>query len=112
MDAINIIRERGGVALRTSIDMNMIKHERKIELAFEGFRYWDVRRWRTAVNDLSGEFHKSNTYYIKNLDTYGYEITNCQGDAVRVFNEQNYYLPIYQERLFENPNLIQNPGYN
>lgn len=112
LNALNEIRDRGGVPDRTEITMEYIKHERKIELAFEGFRMWDARRWRDAVNDFSGVFHKMTAYYITSRATYGYIIENCQGSAVRVFQDAHYYNPIAQERIFENPNLVQNPGYN
>jgi hypothetical protein len=112
LSAVNEIRQRAGVPARTSIDMDQIRHERKIELAFEGIRYWDVRRWRTAVNDLSGVFHRLNAFKILELDTFGYEIINCQGDKSRVFKEDFYYLPISRSYITENPNLKQNPNYN
>lgn len=112
LNALNEIRNRAGVPPRTEINMEYIKHERKIELAFEGFRMWDARRWRDAVNDFSGVFHKMTAYWISSRATFGYLIENCQGSAVRVFLEPHYYNPIAQERIFENPNLVQNPGYN
>lgn len=110
--AINKIRERAGVPLYTEIDQEKIRHERKIELAFEGLRYWDVRRWRTAHIELSGVFHKLNTYYIKERNTFGYLIVNCQGDVSRKFAEQHYYFPLERKHITENPNIVQNPGYN
>ncbi len=48
-DAINQIRDRAGIAGKTSVDRDAIRQERKVELAFEGHRYWDVRRWRIAI---------------------------------------------------------------
>ena len=96
---------------RSEITMDFIKHERKVELTFEGFRMWDARRWRDAVVDFSGIVHKLNTYYITNKGTYGYQVVPAEGNQVRLFQEQNYYNPIHQDRIFENPNLVQNPGY-
>jgi hypothetical protein len=110
--ALNTIRNRAGVPNKTAITMKVIKHERKIELAFEGFRMWDARRWREATTAFSGVFHKLTAYFITSKGTYGYLIENCQGTAVRVFREEHYYNPIAQERIFENSNLLQNPGYN
>ena len=55
--AVNKIRARAGMPELQSITREQIRHERKIELAFEGNRYWDVRRWRTAVQDLSHAWH-------------------------------------------------------
>lgn len=112
LEAVNKIRARGGVALRQSIDMDKIKHERKIELAFEGIRFWDLRRWRDATESLTGVFHKLVAYYIRSRHTFGYLIQNAQGNKVRSFREEHYYMPIYRDRLREDPNLVQNPGYN
>ncbi|MGY5851424.1 RagB/SusD family nutrient uptake outer membrane protein [Salegentibacter sp. F14] len=112
LQAINIIRERAGMPEHTEISTEKIRNERKIELAFEGIRFWDVRRWRTAHIKLSGVFHKLTTYYIRSRDTYGYLIQNAQGDRVRKFMEHHYYMPIQRSHMTENPNLIQNPGYN
>ena len=112
LSALNTIRKRAGVPDRTAITMNNIKHERRIELAFEGFRMWDARRWRDAVTAFSGVFHKLTAYYITSKGTFGYLIENCQGTSVRVFRDEHYYNPIAQERIFENSNLVQNPGYN
>lgn len=111
LESLNAIRRRAGVPEKTEITIDNIKHERRIELAFEGFRMWDARRWRDAVERFSGVVHKLNTYKIASLNTYGYLVDPAEGKAVRLFQEQNYYNPIHQDFLVENPKLIQNPGY-
>jgi starch-binding outer membrane protein, SusD/RagB family len=114
LDAINQIRRRAGVAELTSVDRIAIRHERKIELAFEGHRYWDLRRWRTAVNDLTRSF--SGIDYILDYTTRKYQIKvlpNIDGITTQpVFHEYNYYLPITLKRTGNNTNLVENPGYN
>lgn len=110
--AVNEIRKRAGMPEHTSIDLKKIRHERRIELAFEGIRFWDLRRWRTAHTQLTGVFHKLTAYYIKNRNTFGYLIENCQGNVERLFAEHHYYLPLERKHVTENPNLKQNPGYN
>jgi hypothetical protein len=113
LDAINQIRTRAGVAELTSIDREKIRHERKIELAFEGHRYWDLRRWRTAVNDLTRSF--SGIDYILDYETRKYQIqVRPHIDGITnqpVFHEYNYYLPITLARTGNNTNLVENPGY-
>jgi hypothetical protein len=49
-DAVNLIRNRTGVAMpaRASLTEEQLRNERRIELAFEGHRFWDVRRWKIA----------------------------------------------------------------
>jgi hypothetical protein len=118
IQAINKVRERAGISLLTSIDQEKIRHERKVELAFEGHRYWDVRRWRTATVDLSREF--SGLRYILDYNSYKagelkYKliVINQIDGAVNkpFFREENYYLPITLARTANNPNLVENPGY-
>ena len=113
LDAVNQIRKRAGIALLSDINMEKIRHERKVELAFEGHRYWDVRRWRTAVNDLTRDF--SDLSYIQDLKTGKLKlqvIDQVDGNNVTpAFYEKNYYLPISLKRTGNNPNLIENPGY-
>jgi hypothetical protein len=49
-DAVNLIRNRTGVAMPaiTALTEEQLRNERRIELAFEGHRFWDVRRWMIA----------------------------------------------------------------
>jgi len=112
LDAINQIRNRAGIAPLTTIDRNKIHHERKIELAFEGHRYWDVRRWRTAVVDLSKAF--SNLRFIIDYTTRKFQLQilpNWDGLPVPLFYPRHYYMPITLARTNNNPNLVENPGY-
>ena len=91
-----------------------IHHERRVELAFEGHRYWDVRRWRTAVTDLSRSW--SGIRYILDIQTGKYQlkvVDNIDGTSnVPQFRQENYYFPITISRTSNNPNLAENPGYN
>ncbi|WP_430813816.1 RagB/SusD family nutrient uptake outer membrane protein [Carboxylicivirga sp. RSCT41] len=115
--AVDEIRARAGIATLQSmgkpITLEAIRHERKVELAFEGHRYWDLRRWRTAENELSRTF--SGLRHIYDYATGKLElmvIENVDGENnIPAFYEQNYYLPITIARTGINPNLIENPGY-
>ncbi|MDR1682069.1 MAG: RagB/SusD family nutrient uptake outer membrane protein, partial [Candidatus Symbiothrix sp.] len=57
VDALNRIRERAGIKQlsQNEITLNRIRNERRIELAFENHRFWDLRRWRIATSDESGK---------------------------------------------------------
>ncbi len=112
LDAINQIRIRAGIALLTSIDRQKIRHERKVELFAEGNRYWDVRRWRTAVTDLSKPL--SSMKFILDYTTRKFKlqiINNIDGVIAGEFLSRNYYLPITLSRINNNSNLVENPGY-
>lgn len=90
-----------------------IRNERKIEMAFEDQRYWDVRRWRTAVDDLS--YRTKGIRSLRILDgagnaTFSYEIINAEPQTT-AFYERHYYIPIGLDRITNNPKLIENPGY-
>ncbi len=87
--------------------LQKIKHERKIELAFEGNRWYDARRWKDAVTDFSQdaigvEISKNATTGVK---SYRYYIFNR-----RSFPEHNYFWPIPIEEI-QKSNLEQNPDY-
>ncbi|MDO8927913.1 MAG: RagB/SusD family nutrient uptake outer membrane protein, partial [Bacteroidota bacterium] len=65
--------------------------ERRVELALEGFRYFDLKRWKIAEAKLNGKA--------------------TVGTVPMVFLPKNYYLPIQQSELDRNPKLIQTSGY-
>ncbi|HUH46432.1 MAG TPA: RagB/SusD family nutrient uptake outer membrane protein, partial [Arenibacter sp.] len=114
LTSVNKIRTRAGIANLGSITMDQIRHERRVELAFEGHRYWDLRRWRTASTELTKSF--SGLRYILDYTTRKYRlevIENFDGSTnVPVFHERMYYFPISLSRRGVNANLIENPGYD
>jgi hypothetical protein len=74
-----------------------IRNERRVELAFEGLYYADIRRWRTAEIVNNGPIFN----YV------GKAITN------RTFDKNRDYLwPIPFVQIQENPALQQNPNYH
>jgi starch-binding outer membrane protein, SusD/RagB family len=79
---INQIRNRAGIAELNSIDLERIRHERRIELALEGHRYWDLRRWRIAESALNGRYLKGlHPYWNIDDNTYVYKLVNADGYA-------------------------------
>ncbi len=108
---INAIRSRAGMPNRGSINEDIIRQERQVELAFENHRYWDLRRWRIAHQVLDG-YRATGIEWIKNWDTGNYQISfkNVEGND-RIFMDRHYYLPIGINRVTENPNMVENPGY-
>lgn len=84
-----------------------VKHERRVELAFEDHRYWDLLRWKDAMEVLNNPI--LGVKVAKNGNTFSYEVAEV---ATRTFYERNYYLPFLRSEI-ENSNntLEQNPQY-
>lgn len=111
LDALNAIRTRAGMPLRTSLTMDNIMHERKVELAFEGHRFWDLRRWRIAETELSPTTKHSYVRWTWDVENDTYTAGLVSEKHVRLFKPHNYYHPIPATQIEDNSALIQNPGY-
>lgn len=84
----------------------IIRQERTIELAFEGQRFWDIRRWKTAVRELNAP--------VKGWDIEQAEAANYYREKVlftQRFSMRDYFWPIKEIDLIVNKNLVQNPGW-
>ncbi len=114
-ETIRAIRERAGFtdpealvfnsSLSTEDFRSVIRNERRVELALEGLRIFDIRRWHTAENVLNGYPHGAQ-YGDSSIDN-GY----IRLDQ-RTFNsERDYLWAVPQSQKDINPNLDQNPGY-
>ena len=84
-----------------------VKHERQVELAFEDHRYWDLLRWRDAMDVLNKPVQ--GVKVTRSGDDWQYKVVDV---ADRTFAERNYYLPLMRSEI-ENAGgtLQQNPGY-
>lgn len=117
LDAVNNIRNRAGITPLTAITMDKIRHERKVELAFEGHRFWDMKRWRIAHLDVQqgglNGFSGSALYpwYDIRDGKYIFEKGTNTPKQKRIFLEKNYYGKINADDMNSNPKLVQNPGY-
>ncbi|MFT4153396.1 RagB/SusD family nutrient uptake outer membrane protein [Parafilimonas sp.] len=113
-DAVEQIRARAGLdpyTLQTGLTQDemrtVIQHERRVELAFEESRFWDVRRWKIAGQTDSQTMTGMNV--IKNTDgSFTYEIEDVRK---RVFRTAMYLWPIPQSETAKSTDLLQNPGY-
>lgn len=79
----------------------LVRRERRVELAFEGHRLFDIRRWKIGFDVMRG------TIYGATNPNTGERITVIN----RVFNERDYLWPIPTEEMTSNPNMVQNEGY-
>ncbi|HTI07610.1 MAG TPA: RagB/SusD family nutrient uptake outer membrane protein [Puia sp.] len=85
----------------------LIRQERTIELAFEGHRFWDVRRWKMGDGTFNVPVYGMNIKGATPADFYQPTLVEP-----RIFNTPSYYLmPISVADLGINTNLVQNPGW-
>ena len=113
-DCINQLRLRAGMPEVTgTITMDEIRHERFVELMFEDQHYWDLVRWRTAVEELSFERSGIKLYFDWDTKKYDVMVKENAENRLRTFEEKHYYLPISLTRISNNSNLApENPGYS
>lgn len=112
-DAINQIRQRPDVNMpeittgKSQDEMReIVRHERQIELAFEGLRFFDIRRWKIAEDVMPGKVY-GLTYIDDNGDLQTVEVPGF----ARVWGERIYLWPIPQKETELDQNLTQNPGW-
>ena len=114
-DAINRVRQRPTVDMPMVTPANassqielreQVRNERTVELAYEGFRLFDIRRWEIAEDVMPG-IPKGITYVVDG------ELQQVEmPDRVATFNPNRDYLwPIPSREIDLNPNLTQNPGW-
>lgn len=111
---LNIVRSREGVNMPDVTAsgeelLEKIRNERRIELVFEGHRYFDVRRWEiadeTESEDLMGVIIEK---VDEDTKTYTYQTL-----IDRTWDDRLYRLPIPRAEIDRSRNsLDQNPGYN
>ena len=109
---INKIRTRAGMpdipmGVTGAALVERYRNERKIELAYEQHRYFDIRRWMIAPDVIK------NAQGIDIRYPYGggkqvYSITEVQE---RGWKNKSYFLPILLDEIQKNELLIQNPDY-
>jgi len=113
---LNKIRERarGGASVLPDVTessdalMAKIQHERRIELAFEEHRFFDVRRWKIAKTTDNGSMR--GVHVVKGLNglkSYGLKVVEKE----LKFYDQNYLMPIPRAEIVRNNLMLQNPKY-
>lgn len=113
-NAVNTVRDRSGMpdlpqGLSQAEMRERIRNERRIELAFEEHRFYDVRRWMIAEQTA-------------NEPAYGMQVTKNDDGSIsysqkvaldgRNFQQRHYWLPIPRREIqASDGRLEQNPGY-
>lgn len=119
VQALNLVRARAGMpdietsfarrgqALTKETLREQIRNERRIELAFEDHRYFDVRRW--MIIETLPEFIRG---MVITRDTDGNLTYNPDVRVEdKVFETKHYFFPIPQIEMNRNPNMRQNPDW-
>ena len=126
-ESLNLVRRRSNPTMTKlsnalvndhGLDMREeIRAERTVELAFEGFRIDDLKRWKTAETEMPKDLlgiRYTGTWFGQNWNDMPYN-TNSDGYIVlyngREWNDRNYLLPLPSDELQLNPELKQNPGW-
>ena len=113
-DAMNKVRLRSELPSLTAgfTQQQMrseIRRERRVELAFEEKRWYDLIRWQIAETNLNGSLHGMKIDLV--AGTWVYTVIPAPGGGRTFFANKNYYLPIPQSAIDRNSKLIQNPNY-
>lgn len=111
-DVIKAIRERAGITSTDYLDecandkdkmRELIRNERRLELCFEGFRFWDLRRWKADIKQEAKGVSITN-------DGAGKKYSNISVEA-REFKDNGYYGPVPYDQILNFPSLVQNAGW-
>ncbi|GAB4026629.1 RagB/SusD family nutrient uptake outer membrane protein [Spirosoma koreense] len=122
---VNRLRQRGGVAKLTNAFATTnglsirdeIRRERRVELAQEGFRYWDLIRWKTAEVELpkpvlGNYFFKAEFGTVTSVRLTSDNFILVQEASFRKFDPNRDYLwPLPINEIALNPTLKQNPNW-
>ncbi len=120
-ETINLVRGREAVSMPSITETDpvklttMLRRERRVELAWEGLRLYDLFRWRIAHINLKSRVHgmklctstEAPTYTKFPVNENGYYF--CEETFFR--EDVDYLWPIPQTERDVNSNLTQNPGY-
>ncbi len=118
LGAINQVRERAGIRALNAGELTIarMRNERKVELAFEDKRFWDIRRWRIGTDLFKNTSMHGLFPYLKYDGTsYKYTFEKISGYPLdgglnRTFEERDNYSNL-SGYISSNNNIINNPGY-
>ena len=111
---INDIRSRADIKQLSLSDLTVdkVRHERRIELAFENHTYWDLRRWRIADKEIeTKQYTGLCPYFDINKQKYIFEEV-VANKYYYTFDVKMYYERIPDGEIAKNEKLKQNPYYN
>ena len=124
-NAINKIRERAGMSYvldkftgNTTDFLSEVRRERAVELAFEGFRFMDLRRWMLLDKSpytlkTKIEFDRAFTDNYNKEKPQENEILNLREEVLleRKYTDRHYWLPLPKGDVYLYEGFGQNPGW-
>lgn len=118
-NCIKLIRERAGataLASASDLTIEVVRNERRKELAFEHKAYWDLIRWRVLHKEQNNTKYRTLSQFYSVADGKyfldpKYQETRAGFTYIYTFNQTSYYQRIPTGEINKNPNCIQNPGY-
>ncbi|HVW98360.1 MAG TPA: RagB/SusD family nutrient uptake outer membrane protein [Mucilaginibacter sp.] len=112
---LNLIRERAGATPATLGDMtsvDIIRTERRKELAFENKTWWDMKRWRISDKEQNSRIYRIlNPFYSATAGKYFFDDRYDERNSRYTFDPRWYYEQIPASAIAKSTNLVQNPGY-
>jgi hypothetical protein len=100
----------------TALFLSEVRRDRAVELAFEGHRFNDLRRWRLLIEQpytlkKSVEFDRTGTFDEE--DATNNEVANLREVTIleRKFSEKHYWLPLKNVDVNMYAEFAQNPGW-
>ena len=109
-ELVNEVRKRAGIKEKNSLTMDDIRNERRVELAFENLRYWDLVRWRVASKVMNNTTFSALIPWLDyKTKKYVFEKSVNTLNLPKTFLDKQYYLEI--PGVAQNDLLEQNPGY-
>jgi hypothetical protein len=117
-DALNLVRLRAGLpvvdqsayASQTKL-RDLVRRERRVELALEGLRWYDIQRWKIGEQVMNGPVYGARLSSIDANGNVTYTSTEHLKVEDRVFNAKNYLWPVPQNQIDLNKKTAQNQGY-
>jgi len=112
-DVINAIRKRAmGLTTDPYLESikndqaamrQLIRNERRLELCFEGFRFWDLRRWKVSLSELTAP--------AMGITVTGGIVSSSKAVENRLYQDYMYYGPIPLNETLKFSNLLQNDNW-
>lgn len=118
-DAIDKVRNRAGMPSLDKTVYNSqdklreaVRRERRVELALEGLRWYDIQRWKIGEQVMNGPIYGARISQIDANGNVTYTSTEHIKIEDRVFDPtKNYLWPVPQSQIDLGKNIKQNPGY-